>query len=189
LLPLETAKWVSEKTGQRTVHREQRTYTGSRFALWLPHVIASEGETQRPLLTHDEVQRLPQGSAEDPREPGDLLVFVTGHAPVHGKKIRFYQDREFVQRATDYLPPEASDRIPHDWWPWRPPPTGGPPPHQSLLEHHPTRSTTQAIPLLEYKGDTNNGSHKVSTAESHGMDPPRDDNGMEQGGHRRGDLF
>jgi len=187
---LETAKWISEKTGQRTVHREQRTYTGSRFALWLPHVIASEGETQRPLLTPDEVQRLPQGSEDDPREPGDLLVFVTGHAPVHGKKIRFYQDRAFMQRSTQYPPPGASDCIPHDWWPWRPPPTrpGGPQSHQLLLEHQPTGSKTRVRPLLEYTSDTKDGDHQAAT-------PPQSDethsdkNGGKNGGHRRGDLF
>jgi len=117
---LEMAKWISEKTGQRTIHREQRTYTGSRFALWLPHVIASEGETQRPLLTPDEALRLPQGSDEDPRDPGDLLVFVTGQRPVHGKKIRFYADPEFRRRADpqQFPPPPVSDRIAHDWSHW-----------------------------------------------------------------------
>jgi len=114
---IETAELISKKTGQRTVHREMRTYTGSRFALWLPHVIASEGESQRPLLTPDEVMRLPHGKDEDPHDPGDALIFVSGFPPIHGKKIRYYHDAEFRRRAA--VPaPVTSDRIPHDWSYW-----------------------------------------------------------------------
>jgi type IV secretion system protein VirD4 len=105
---LETAEWISKRTGVRTVHKEQRTYTGSRFALWLPHVIASESESQRALLTPDEVMRLPED---------DAVVFVAGFPAILGKKIRYYQDAEFSRRAA--IPaPEESDRIPHDWSFW-----------------------------------------------------------------------
>jgi type IV secretion system protein VirD4 len=105
---LETAKWLSEKTGKRTVHREQRSYTGSRFARWLPHVMASEAESERPLLTPDEVQRLPED---------DCLIFLAKRLPIHGKKVRYYQDMELRQRAAIPAPAE-SDRIPHDWSHW-----------------------------------------------------------------------
>jgi type IV secretion system protein VirD4 len=113
---VETAEWIAKRTGQRTVHREQRTYTGSRFALYLPHVIASEGESQRPLLTPDEVLRLSHGG-DDPRDPGDVLIFISGEPPIKGKKSRYYYDAEFVRRATT-PPPAASDRIAHDWSHW-----------------------------------------------------------------------
>src|SRR5262245_30593261 len=83
-----TAEWIARRTGQRTVHREQRTYTGSRFALYLPHVIASEGESQRLLLTADEVMRLSHGTDADPRDPGAALIFVSGHPPIQGRKRR-----------------------------------------------------------------------------------------------------
>jgi type IV secretion system protein VirD4 len=113
---LETAKWISERTGQTTVHREQRTYTGDRFAMYLPHVIASEGESQRPLLTPDEVLRLAPGG-DDPRDPGDVLVFMSGAPPIKAKKSRYYYDAEFLRRAS-MPPPSASDRIAHDWSQW-----------------------------------------------------------------------
>jgi type IV secretion system protein VirD4 len=56
----ETADWISNKTGTRTVYKQQRTYTGNRFAWYLPHVIASEQEVKRELVTPDEAMRLPE---------------------------------------------------------------------------------------------------------------------------------
>lgn len=117
---LATAEWISKRIGHRTVHREQRTYTGPRFAMYLPHMIASEGESQRPLLAPDEIMRLPVGSDTDPRDPGEAVILVTGHPPIRGKKMRFYQDRDFSQRTdpTQYPPLPASDHIDHDWSLW-----------------------------------------------------------------------
>jgi type IV secretion system protein VirD4 len=115
-----TAEWISKRIGPRTVHREQRTYTGPRFAMYLPHMIASEGESQRPLLTPDEIMRLSVGSETDPRDPGEAVILVTGYPPIRGRKIRFYQDREFSQRTDPrrYPPVPKSDRIDHDWSRW-----------------------------------------------------------------------
>jgi len=79
-------------------------------------VIASEGESQRPLLTPDEVLRLSHGG-DDPRDPGDVLIFISGAPPIKGKKSRYYYDAEFVWRAT-IPPPAESDRIAHDWSHW-----------------------------------------------------------------------
>ena len=87
---LETARILSEMSGTRTVHRETRTYTGSRLSPWLGHVIAAEQETQRPLLTPDEVLRLPEDAA---------LIFAPNAPPILGAKIRFYEDPTFRARA------------------------------------------------------------------------------------------
>jgi len=74
----------------------------------LMHVMASEQETSRPLLTPDEVMRLPDDSA---------LVFVAGHPAIYARKIRYYSDPEFRGRAA--VPaPAASDRLEHDWSHW-----------------------------------------------------------------------
>ena len=88
---LETARVLSEMTGTATVHKETRTYTGSRLSLWLGHVIAAEQETQRPLLTADEVIRLPEDAS---------LVFAPGTRPILGSKIRYYEDATFRSRDT-----------------------------------------------------------------------------------------
>ena len=94
--------------GTMTVHKETRTYTGSRLNPVLMHVMASEQETSRPLLTPDEVMRLPDDSA---------LVFVAGHPAIYARKIRYYQDPEFRTRSA--LPaPKESDRLEHDWSHW-----------------------------------------------------------------------
>jgi type IV secretion system protein VirD4 len=105
---VETAKLISDMVGTMTVHKETRTYTGSRLNPVLMHVIASEQETSRPLLTPDEVMRLPDDSA---------LVFVAGHPAIYAQKIRYYQDPEFRVRAA-VPPPTDSDRLAHDWSHW-----------------------------------------------------------------------
>jgi type IV secretion system protein VirD4 len=107
----ETAELLSRMTGPMTVHKESRMYSGSRLAPMLMHVMASEQETQRPLLTPDECLRL---------GPDQALVFASGHAPIRGRKLRYYQDTEFARRAA--IPaPAVSDRIVHDWSVWIPP--------------------------------------------------------------------
>ena len=99
--------------GIMTVHREARTYTGNRLNPVLMHVMASEQELQRPLLTPDEVLRLPDNAA---------LVFVAGRPPIYGRRIRYYEDPIFADRAS-IPPPVGSDRLAHDWGTW-PEPAG-----------------------------------------------------------------
>jgi type IV secretion system protein VirD4 len=98
---VETAQWVSEKCGVRTVYKQQRTYTGGRFQWILPHVIASETEVRRDLLTPDEAMRLPDHVE---------LLFHRG-VPFLAHKIKYYEDADFRARAS-LPPPQASDRIP-----------------------------------------------------------------------------
>jgi type IV secretion system protein VirD4 len=70
--------------------------------------MASEQETSRPLLTPDEVMRLPDDAS---------LVFVAGHPAIYSRKIRYYEDPEFRARAS--IPaPSQSDRLEHDWSHW-----------------------------------------------------------------------
>ncbi|NOT56758.1 MAG: type IV secretory system conjugative DNA transfer family protein, partial [Deltaproteobacteria bacterium] len=112
----DTAKMMSDMLGMMTVSKETRTYTGNRLNPVLMHVMASEQESQRPLLTPDEVLRLPEEQA---------IVFVAGQPPIQGTKIRYYLDHTFQQRAT-VLPPAASDRFPSRPDPWSPPPAPAP---------------------------------------------------------------
>lgn len=85
-----TAKRVSDSLGTATELRAQRNYAGHRLAPWLSHVMVSRQETARPLLTPGEVMQLP---------PSDELVMVSGLAPIKAKKLRYYEDRNFLRRV------------------------------------------------------------------------------------------
>ena len=96
----ETAEWISEKTGVRTILKQTRTYTGNRFAMYLPHLISSEQEVKRELVTPDEAMRLPESMQ---------LLFANG-IPFLTRKIVHYRDQELLRRSQ--IPaPEVSDRI------------------------------------------------------------------------------
>ncbi len=107
-----TAKRISEALGTATELRAQRNYAGHRLAPWLGHLMVSRQETARPLLTPGEIMQLP---------PDDEVVMVSGHPPIQAKKIRYYQDRNFMQRvapppvlaATVYA--DAPSPRPDDW--------------------------------------------------------------------------
>ncbi|MGH7185322.1 MAG: IncP-type conjugal transfer protein TraG, partial [Pseudomonadota bacterium] len=107
-----TAKRISDALGTATELRAQRNYAGHRLAPWLSHVMVSRQETARPLLTPGEVMQLP---------PADELVLVSGLAPIRAKKLRYYEDRNFISRVADA--PLLSDGVypdrpaprPDDW--------------------------------------------------------------------------
>lgn len=91
---LETMELLSKLAGQATVRTEQRSYSGGRLG-FRGNVQISVADTERPLLTPDEARRLP---------PDDALVFVAGHAPIYGRKIKYYEDATFSARAKVALP-------------------------------------------------------------------------------------
>src|SRR5476649_55957 len=84
-----TAKRISDALGTATELRAMRNYAGHRLSPWLSHVMVSRQETARPLLTPGEVMQLP---------PADELVLVSGLAPIRAKKLRYYEDRNFITR-------------------------------------------------------------------------------------------
>ncbi|ESQ78705.1 conjugal transfer protein TraG [Asticcacaulis sp. YBE204] len=88
-----TAKRISDALGTATELRAQRNYAGHRLSPWLAHVMVSRQETARQLLTPGEVMQLP---------PQDELVLVSGLAPVRAKKLRYFEDANFMRRR---LPP------------------------------------------------------------------------------------
>jgi type IV secretion system protein VirD4 len=107
---VETARLLSDMAGSTTVHKEMRTYTGNRLNPVLMHVMASEQESHRPLLTPDEAMRLPDDAT---------LIFTAGARPILGRKLRYHEHDGFVKRAR--IPaPEASDRVPIQHRDWRP---------------------------------------------------------------------
>ncbi|HUG35308.1 MAG TPA: type IV secretory system conjugative DNA transfer family protein [Candidatus Limnocylindrales bacterium] len=114
---VETARLLSDMAGSMTVHKETRTYTGNRLNPVLMHVMASEKESQRPLLTPDEAMRLPEDAS---------LIFVAGGQPILGTKFRYFRSPALAARARVPAPPE-SDRLPGAGpGPWASAPVGPP---------------------------------------------------------------
>ncbi|KCZ45805.1 conjugal transfer protein TraG [Hyphomonas sp. CY54-11-8] len=85
-----TAKRISDMLGTTTEQRNQKNYTGHRLAPWLSHVMVSQQETQRPLLTPGEVMQMPAD---------DALIFLASHPPIRAKKLRYYEDLNFTERV------------------------------------------------------------------------------------------
>lgn len=109
---VETAEWLSKMTGTTTIVKEDISTSGSRFGAVLQQVTRSYHEVSRPLLTSDEVMRLKAPVKDEAgriSEPGDVLVFTAGHAPVYGTQSLYFRDPVFTDRAKIPAPP--TDRL------------------------------------------------------------------------------
>jgi type IV secretion system protein VirD4 len=110
---IETAEFLSKMTGTATVVTPNLSFSGRRLSPMLSNVTTSLREMQRPLLTPDEVMRLPSPSKDGDGnilEAGDMLIFVAGHPPIYGKQILYFIDPVFSARAK--IPaPRWSDRL------------------------------------------------------------------------------
>jgi type IV secretion system protein VirD4 len=93
-----TARLLSEMTGRRTVEyvRESRNR-----ALLGGRRTEAETEMGRPLLSPDEIRRLPADEA---------LIYVAGCAPIRGQRVPYWRDGSLALRAA-MPPPGASDRV------------------------------------------------------------------------------
>jgi len=110
---IETAELLSKMAGTTTLVKQSDSYSRSLLGTTL-NVSSSTQETQRPLLTPDEVMRLP-AARKDSRgnviEPGDMLIFMAGQTPIYGKQILYFMDPIFLARAK--IPaPASSDIVP-----------------------------------------------------------------------------
>ncbi|MCK5748395.1 MAG: type IV secretory system conjugative DNA transfer family protein, partial [Oricola sp.] len=102
-----TAKRISDALGTATELRAQKNYAGHRLAPWLAHVMVSRQETARPLLTPGEVMQLPRDEA---------VALVAGVPPIRAKKLRYYEDANFMGRVQ--APPQKVETPParaDDW--------------------------------------------------------------------------
>lgn len=110
---LETAEWLSKMAGQTTVIKEQISTSGKRFGMVLGQVSRSYQESQRPLMTSDEIMRLP-GAVKDKEgnilTPGEMLIFVAGQPVIRGRQILYFLDPTFSKRSK-IEPPKASDVV------------------------------------------------------------------------------
>lgn len=107
----ETAEWLSKMTGQSTVIEEDISTSGGRFAAILSNVTRNFRATGRPLATPDEIMRLVAPLKSDDGKkiltPGEVLVFVAGHAPIKGTQSLYFRDPTFSARAR--IAPPAND--------------------------------------------------------------------------------
>lgn len=121
----ETAKKVSDMLGVTTEIHQQVNYTGGRLAGWLGHVMVSNQETSRPLMTPGEVRELPADKE---------IVIVAGVPPIKANKVKFYSDPHFkalvpptdsTGKVTDYghkyAPPADTELRPYRYGPPVPP--------------------------------------------------------------------
>jgi type IV secretion system protein VirD4 len=92
----ETAKTISELMGLTTASKKQRSLSG-KGVFGARSVSESDQEFARPLMTPDEVLRLPFD---------DALLFVGGMPPYRGRKVMYYLDRRLAPRA-GLAPPES----------------------------------------------------------------------------------
>lgn len=112
---LETAELLSKMTGVMTIEKASYTYSGSRLATVAGSISATIDQVERPLLTPDEVLRLPgpkksgHGANERITSPGDMLIFMAGHRPIYGKQMLYFLDPELARRAA-FNAPELVER-------------------------------------------------------------------------------
>jgi type IV secretion system protein VirD4 len=96
-------------TVTKTVQKASFNFSGSRLAPIANHMSASVEQIERPLMTPDEVMRLKpskksgSGPSERITAPGDMLIFVSGHHPIHGTQILYFSDPVLAKRAA--IPP------------------------------------------------------------------------------------
>ncbi len=108
----DTAELLSKMAGTKTVQKASFNYSGSRLSPIMSHINASVEQVERPLLTPDEVMRLKppkkegQGSEERIVAPGDMLIFVSGHYPILGTQILYFNDPVLSRRARLAAPTE-----------------------------------------------------------------------------------
>lgn len=99
---IETADWLSRMMGTTTVIKEQVSTSRKTGAYFKKNTSTSYQEVARPLLTADEVMRL-SGPIKDAQgqitEPGKMLVYVSGHAPIYGHQTPYFMDDALLERS------------------------------------------------------------------------------------------
>jgi type IV secretion system protein VirD4 len=158
-----TAKRISDLLGQGTLLRNQRSFSGGRS--WLAKVSHSEQEVGRPLLMPDEILRLPYDEA---------LLMVGGLPPYHAKKIMYYLDSRFRDRAW-LKPPESArsraaelppSRSPSEWLDV--PRTS---PELPSSQELPPLDSDEGAPIAPHEGQTSAGDPEVHAGPAGIRDP------------------
>ena len=97
---LETAEHLSRLLGPTTIHLAKRSLNGAPLVFGPRRHTLSFQEHARPLLTAEEVRRLPAHEA---------IVLTAGHPPIRARRAPYYADPDLADRCRT-TPPAASDR-------------------------------------------------------------------------------
>jgi type IV secretion system protein VirD4 len=114
----ETAEALSKMAGTTTILRAAVSYSGSRSSPLATNVSTNVDHISRPLITIDELMRLPgpvkEGQGESQRivSPGAMLIFIAGQSPIFGKQLLFFQDPTLSKRSA-IRPPDKLFTIEH----------------------------------------------------------------------------
>jgi len=98
----DTAHLLSKMCGTTTVVKSNIITSGKRLSPVLGSVSKSYQEASRPLMTTDEILRLPKAKTTSEGEiiqGGEMLIFIAGHAPIKGEQILFFKDQIFLDRS------------------------------------------------------------------------------------------
>jgi type IV secretion system protein VirD4 len=87
---IEDAKIFTEIIGKESVVKESLSTSGSRYAVALNNLNASSQEVARDLMNPDELMKLP---------PTEALILNQGMPPYIAKKVVYYQDKRFKDKA------------------------------------------------------------------------------------------
>jgi type IV secretion system protein VirD4 len=87
---IEDAKVFTEIIGKESVVKESLSTSGSRYAVALNNLNASSQEVARDLMNPDELMKLP---------PTEALILNQGMPPYIAKKVVYYQDKRFRDKA------------------------------------------------------------------------------------------
>lgn len=100
---LETAEYFSKLCGDSTIINENLSRNRKAFGLAIAgNVTTSASEVRRPLMTPDEVLRLPgpiKDGAGRITKPGEMLIFVNGRPAIRGTQPLYFQDPILAPRA------------------------------------------------------------------------------------------
>ena len=111
---VETAKWVSDMLGTRTITMEgdNQSFDGSMLGQNKGYSTSLSYQS-RPLLTADEVMTLrgPEKEGSNIKTAGDMLVFAAGFHPIYGQQMLYFKNPEWLDRASIHWP-EKSDVLP-----------------------------------------------------------------------------
>jgi len=114
----ETAEALSKMAGTTTILRAAVSYSGSRSSPLATNVSTNVDHISRPLITIDELMRLPgpvkEGQGESQRivSPGAMLIFIAGQSPIFGKQLLYFQDPTLSKRSA-IRPPDKLFTIEH----------------------------------------------------------------------------
>jgi type IV secretion system protein VirD4 len=112
----ETAEMLSKMAGNMTVYHRTESISGKNTNIYgLENLNQSDQYYSRPLITPDEVMRIPAPQKEKLPNgdelivaPGAELIFVAGMKPIFARQDLYFQDPVFLA-ATKYPAPPAFD--------------------------------------------------------------------------------